>query len=164
MRESFARWEGRPAAQLSSRRLSVMALVFCPCVGPVEPALLQPPVIEPETVGLPVQDLEFVPPPVAENEQALGEGIKAEGFADHERQPVDGLAHIRGTGGKVDVDVGGITDHTASRTRMTRCKASALKPEDNSMRYPAGRLSVEYCSVPRPEVPTHLQAGLEAGM
>ncbi len=39
--------------------------------GPVKTAFLKPTLIEPETIGLPVQNLEFILPPVAEHKQAF---------------------------------------------------------------------------------------------
>ncbi len=42
-----------------------------PLTGPVKVTFLQPTLIEPEAIDLPVQNLEFVLPPAAEHKQAF---------------------------------------------------------------------------------------------
>ncbi len=47
------------------------SLLSITLTGPVKATFLQPTLIEPEAIGLPVQDLEFVLPPVTEHKQAF---------------------------------------------------------------------------------------------
>jgi len=62
-------------AQFSSRRVKVIA--WCAAswlfqsIRPVEAAFFQSTVVKPKAIGLPVQDLESVAPPVAEDKQAF---------------------------------------------------------------------------------------------
>ena len=45
--------------------------LFAPMVRPAEPAALQPPVMKPEPIVVPVQNLEFVALPITENKPAI---------------------------------------------------------------------------------------------
>jgi hypothetical protein len=65
-------------------------LVFL--LWPAEAPALQASVVEPETVVIPGEDLEFVPVFVAEDEEALAEEIQREDLTDDCGQAVDGLS------------------------------------------------------------------------
>jgi len=63
-------------------------------LGPSEPTLLQPLVVQPEPIAVPVEDLDLISFPVAESKEARGERIEAEPLLHDGGQPVDGLAQI----------------------------------------------------------------------
>lgn len=67
--------------------------------GPTKLSLFQTTVIQPEAVVIPVENLNFVPAPVAENKKRGREGVQREAHADQSRQSVDGFAHIRDAAG-----------------------------------------------------------------
>jgi len=70
--------------------------------GPLEMTPLQSPIVEPETIVIPSQDLKLVASAVAEDKPAICEGIEVEGILDQGRQPINGLAHIRGPASQVN--------------------------------------------------------------
>jgi len=49
-----------------------------------------------------VENFNFVPLPVTEDEKAGREGVQLKPFLDQHGQPVDGLAQIGGTAGEVN--------------------------------------------------------------
>jgi hypothetical protein len=51
-------------------------------LGPPEPAPLQPPVIQPEAVVIPMQYFDLVALSVTEGKQARSEGVQIEAFLD----------------------------------------------------------------------------------
>lgn len=63
--------------------------------GPTKFSLFQTTVIQPEAVMIPVENLNFVPAPVAKNKKRGRKGVQGEAPADQSRQSVDGFAHIR---------------------------------------------------------------------
>ncbi len=69
---------------------------------PPEPAPLQAPVVQPEAIMLPVQDLQLVAFPVAEDEQGRRKGVQVEPLLHQDSEAVDGLTHVGAATGKVD--------------------------------------------------------------
>ena len=63
-------------------------------IRPLEFALLEPPVVEPEAVMFPPEDLEFISLTVAKDEETGGKGIEVESFFDQDGQAVDRFSKI----------------------------------------------------------------------
>lgn len=70
---------------------------------PTKAATLQATVIEPEAVVLPVQDLQLISFPIAEDEQGWRKGVQVEPLFNQNSKTVDGLAHVRSATGQVDL-------------------------------------------------------------
>src|SRR5450432_1799970 len=71
-------------------------------LGPAKASAFQTSVVEPESVGIPDEDLEFVSTSVAEDEEAVAEQIQLEDLADDGPQAVDGLSQIGAAASQVD--------------------------------------------------------------
>jgi hypothetical protein len=61
---------------------------------PFESAFLQPTVVEPEPIAIPVQDFEPVTALITEHKHAIREWIKLKLATDYSSQAVDGFTHI----------------------------------------------------------------------
>jgi len=59
-------------------------------------------VVNPEPAESPLQDFNFVTLSIAKDKQARRKGIQFEGLLHQGRESVDGLAHVRRSGGEVD--------------------------------------------------------------
>jgi hypothetical protein len=95
---------------------------------PLEPAAFQPPVIQPEPVMVPSQDLELVLVPVAEDEKVIGERVKVDALLHQHRERVDGLSKVGGPTGKIDLVRGRLAQYVVESTRTTARKSSGSKP------------------------------------
>jgi hypothetical protein len=73
-------------AQLTRRDCQTLLVVGIP--GPMELALLQAPVMQPEAIGIPLQNLELVASPVAEDEPIRAHRIKFERLSHQRRRPL----------------------------------------------------------------------------
>jgi len=69
--------------------------------GPLEPVLLQSFVPEAKAVFIPVKNLDHVTFPIAEHKQVAGKGILAKMLLHHDRQSIDGFAHVRAADSQV---------------------------------------------------------------
>ena len=75
----------------NGKRLSA----FCR-LRPPERSAIQPPVVEPEPVMVPIEDLELVTTFVAEDKEAAAENVHIETVLHNGAQTVNGLAQIGG--------------------------------------------------------------------
>lgn len=67
----------------------------------MEFTLLEPTIMQPETVGVPVQDLELVAAPVAEDEPMCADRIKLQRLGHHQRQAIDRFPEVNMLGRQV---------------------------------------------------------------
>lgn len=88
-------------AQLARRDLQRRLVL--PIPGPDETALLEAPVMQPEAVGIPLQDLELVALTPAEDKPVRPHRFHAQRLDHHQRQGVDGFAHVGDARRQIDV-------------------------------------------------------------
>ena len=120
-------------------------LLRCQCpgftffTGPLERAGLQPLVQQDKSVTFPIQCLDSVPAPAAEEEQCIGEGIQVKLLLNKGGQTVDPAAQIRITAGNVyPVCPSKVGQHDFS-TRSTVSTVAASAPLQISASAPAIR-------------------------
>src|SRR5579862_5975077 len=107
---------------------------------PAKGSPLQASVVEPEAVGIPQEDLEFITTAVAEDEEASAEEIELEGVLHQGGEAVDGLAQVGTSTGEVDLGVLVRVQHDGLASAATTArKSSALKLGCTSMAAPAMR-------------------------
>ena len=96
-------------------QLSRLALA----AGPLEGALFQPLIQQHEPVPLPIQGLDPIPFPSAEQEQGVGEGIQLELGLHQSGEAVDAPAQIRVPAGEIDaVCAGEVIQHDSAPDRQ----------------------------------------------
>ena len=88
--------------------------------------LLQALVPEAEAVAIPVQHLDGVAPAVAEDKEVSGKGVQIENALGRHAQSVDAGAHVRGTGGEIDLGRGH-PQHRASSTVSSLVSVASSK-------------------------------------
>ena len=101
---------------------------------PFESTSLQPPVVEPEPVAVPVQNLESVQTSITEHEQAIRERIKLKLATDYSRKTVDGFTHIGRSAGKIYTFRDSCVQHDLLTTCRTSFNKDLSKPDLTSMR------------------------------
>ena len=62
---------------------------------PAELAPFQAAIVKPETIMVPLENLEFIALPIAEDEQCRGKWIQSKTDLHHRREPVDRFSHVR---------------------------------------------------------------------
>ncbi len=80
--------------------------------GPPESLLFKASIEKPESIIVPVEDLDFVPQAVTENKQMTREGIGLQHILNQYHQSIDRFSHIRGTGCEIDPGVRAKGDHS----------------------------------------------------
>jgi hypothetical protein len=87
-----------------------------------------------KAVAVPVQYLEYRTAPIAEDKKMAGKGIKTQGIFHQNGKSVDGLSHIRASGGQKHAHMGRLVNHIRLNTRTTCSKVSGSNPFSISTR------------------------------
>lgn len=112
-------------AQLPCRDLQRRLVV--PISGPDETALFEAPIMQPEAVGIPLQDLELVARTPAKDKLVWPDRFHAKRLDHHQRQGVNRFAHVGHAGRQIHVALG-LAPHqrTAARIAGSQLTCSAL--------------------------------------
>src|SRR5437868_5182097 len=93
---------GKDGAEFGGRNLAPRfdTIVGWHCIG----AFFEPFGPDRETVPIPVQYFDPVPPPVGEDEQMSGKGVQLHRLGDQRVQAVEALAHVAGCGAEINAN------------------------------------------------------------
>lgn len=91
----FALRDGQPIQQPPQLPLTDADRTLVGCVRPLKTSTFQSPIVDPETIVLPLQNLELVPPPITEREQTWRKWVQVEHFLNQCCQSIDRLAQVR---------------------------------------------------------------------
>jgi hypothetical protein len=109
---------------------------------PLEFPPLQPSIMEPKPAAIPLENFEFIALSVAENKEAVGEGIQFETFFDKHRQPVNGLAQICSATGEINPFNTDFVQYNVTSTWTISESRSGSKPDFTSMQAPPTLISM----------------------